>query len=202
MHHRASLVFSAALVATPALLALAPFARGAESPVAIKGGAPVAIASPKSEYTVATADLRLSLDKNGDLAGIVAGRKTWPVTGGTLLDGCTVQGAAKVERAGESVAFTRVFADKQGRRAEVTDTFAPNGKGGVRWTVAIKSDDAPWTCAITSRLNCADTRNTQFWTGWGSPDQSGADNLSPELMEKIAAGKAAVSASWSDPLTP
>jgi hypothetical protein len=199
MHTRASLVLSATFVAPLTLLALAPFSRAAESPVAAKAGA---IASAEAGYTVAVGDLRVSLDKNGDLAGIVAGTKTWPVTGGTLLDGCTVQGAAKMERTGEGVAFTRVFADKQGHRAEVTDTFAPNGTGGVRWTVAIKSDDAPWTCAITSRLNCVDTKNTLFWTGWGSPDQSGADNLSPELMEKIAAGKAAVSASWSDPLTP
>jgi hypothetical protein len=200
MHTRASFPFAATLVASLTFLAVAPFARAAESPGAAKAVASVA-SSSEPGYTVAVGDMRLSLDKNGDLAGIVAGAKTWPVTGGTLLDSCTVQGVAKMERTGEGVTFTRVFVDKQGHRAEVTDNFAPNGKGGVRWTVAIKSDDAPWTCAITSRLNCADTKNTLFWTGWGSPDQSGADNLSPELMEKIAAGKATVSSSWSDPLT-
>jgi hypothetical protein len=161
-------------------------------------------ANPSSEpgYTLSTGDMRLSLGKSGDIAGIVVGGKTWPVTGGTSLQGCKAEGAAKMERSGDSVAFTRVFADKQGHRAAVTDTYAPNGKGGVRWTVEVKSDDAPWSCGIMSRLRCTDTKGTQFWTGWGSPDFSGTDNLSPELTALIQAGKASVSSAWSDPLIP
>lgn len=153
-------------------------------------------------HTITVGDMQLVLDKNGGVAGIVTGGKTWPVSGATKLEGCKSQGAAKMKLTGESVSFTRLLADAHGHRAEITDSFAPNGKGGVRWTVEIKSDDAPWSCPITSRLNCADTKNTQFWTGWGSPDLSGTENLSPELMEKIAAGQAAVSSAWSDPLVP
>jgi hypothetical protein len=155
-----------------------------------------------TEYTVTAGDMRLLLDKKAGITGIVAGGKTWPVKGATQLDGCRMTGAAKFERSGDSVSFTRMLADKQGHRAAVTETFASNGKRGVRWKVEIKSDDAPWTCAITSRLSCADTKDTQFWTGWGSPDFSGTGNLSPELIAKVQAGKASVSSSWSDPLVP
>src|SRR6478735_6750696 len=84
-------------------------------------------------HTVSFGGMNLMLDKNGNIAGIGAGAKTWAVSGTTILEGCKVQGTTKVERAGETIlSFTRMLADTQGHKASVTDTYAPNDKGGVR----------------------------------------------------------------------
>jgi hypothetical protein len=121
-----------------------------------------AAAAKPAKYFVRSPTLTIELTERGEITG--------PFDGRTELAGCREAGPGEArELAPGGCAFTRKLVDEKNHRCIVTDRFTPT-KSSVRWEIEIRSDDAPWTTAIETRVKYPATPASRFWTTWGHAD--------------------------------
>lgn len=155
-------------------------------------------------YHMKSTGITLEINKEGNITGLVAvGSKTsWLVSGRTFLKGFRITGDVSIKSLAKdgSYVFSRTMKDSVGHSCIVTDIFTPD-KNSIRWDIAIKSNDAPWTTSIVTQMKCANPDEKLIWTAWGSPDFSGTQ-LTPALTQLVQSNKESKSGTWNDPLTP
>jgi hypothetical protein len=167
------------------------------------GGSCLSNASTPEAYVVKTEGIAVRLDASGHILNcLVAGQeKEIPLSGQTELEGFTPVGQVTVKPSGDGgYAFSRVIADQQGHRCEVTDTFMP-ARDSVRWTVEMISNDPDWwSMAIETRLNVPVTGTTRFWTAWSDPEYQDSGWRDARVMMPFAKRKWGYSLGYAAPI--
>jgi hypothetical protein len=118
---------------------------------------------------LSVAGLKVSLDDDGDLAGLDGGRQP-RMSGKWRLAGFRPTGPARMRRSSGGVSFTRGWAAADGRACTIAVTWRPAG-GVLRWETAVTSHGKPWTAAAVTTLTCSDTAGTRVWAAWSDPDR-------------------------------
>ncbi len=168
------------------------------------GGAPK---SPKAAYQVQSPALTVELSSDGELVGVVLGKKRWRVQGGTRLAGCAVQGAPEAqELKGGGVRFRKKLAGKidgTHREAMIEEEFLP-AKDSVRWEIRVDSSGSPWSTPIETQLEFGGADGRKFWLPWGGPkpDEAWKMSADPGLFQKIwKVVDTSKDPGWEDPFT-
>jgi len=140
-------------------------------PILTSADAPPEIKPVKYEVHSRALTVRLSAD--GEIVGVTMGDQKLEraVHGLTTLAGFQTQGDVTARKlAGGGVEFERALVSaKLGKRCQLVDRFQPT-KYSVRWEIEIRGDGAPWSAAISTRLQYPDVPGRLFWTAWSDPD--------------------------------
>ena len=141
-----------------------------------------AVANPAATQEIKAGALAVSLDPEGNIVAARVDGKVWPLTGATELAGCQTRGETKIKKSGKGFSFIRTVTDDQGHTATVVERFMPT-TDSIRWEVAIRSDDEPWSTAIETSLIYPGNGQTRFWTAWSDPEHRANGWRDPLVME-------------------
>ncbi|WP_187774933.1 NPCBM/NEW2 domain-containing protein [Pedobacter sp. BS3] len=146
--------------------------------------------STETAYQVKGNNATLSLNKNGEIMGLIMDKNRVALRGSTRLAQCRQLKPAEVKKLPDGgIQFTRLVEDKSGNRCTITDRFRPT-VNSIRWETDIYSSGKPWSTAIITSLSYPVTAGTRFWTSWSHPDLEGQGGWNNTDLKT----------EWSDPL--
>lgn len=166
-------------------------------------GEPVLVTTKKIEnkerdvqpkFTVTSEDMRLQLNQQGRICGLVIGEKrhSFKLDGGVRLAQCRETEPVQVAQTPSgAVECTRMLANPQGQRCRLVERFSPTSHNSVRWMVTIQGESNAWSTPVIIGWDWPARDTSRFWTAWSDPDMIGSGGWDPAVMK--AEG-------WRDPL--